>query len=46
MEAEVFKAKFTTSDAAAQKKKDKRSDYFGDNVKLVVAKDEQSKTTK
>ncbi len=45
MEAEVFRPKFTSSASAAEKKKEKRSDYFGDNVKLVKAKDEP-KTTK
>ena len=45
MKAEVFRPKFTTSVAAAEKKKDKRHDYFGANVKLVTAKDEP-KTSK
>lgn len=35
MEAEVFKAKFTTSASTAEEKREERASYFGDNIRTV-----------
>ncbi len=40
MKAEVFRPQFSTSASAAERKKEKRHSYFGDNLRTVVAKDE------
>ena len=36
MSNEVFKAQFTTSQEDADRRKDERSSYFGDNVKVIT----------